>query len=180
MFEASSILAGYAKDKYKNTNTVEVYNKAVSDTEGFVKINEGSLNYQLSDEYTEEYLNLGLSKIDFFDEEVEGKIKCIKLSDFIEQNSFLFNENVFIKIDTETVDFLILNDLLSVIYKFKKLPLVEFEFNQAHTKMYSDPSNATAFLQNFLQFNYKHCFGLDKNNPLNGDGFLIPSGFKVI
>lgn len=177
MFEANPTLASYISEKYNLFENIEVFNIAVSNKEGFISLEETSLQNQIISNCKADELNLGLSYISAFSQEKTDNINIPskKISDFINHQHDLFNKKLFIKIDTENADFYILEDLLSIIDRFEYKPLIEFEFNNTNTPEYSESNRAYNLLNTFLQHGYKACVGIDQ---LRGDGFLIPSHFN--
>ena len=95
------------------------------------------------------------------------------LSKFLEKKNHLFNEFCFIKIDTETVDFNILKDLLTVIDRFTIKPLIEFEINYKTIDI--DDYEAQKILDSFMKFDYRKT----NLNECYGDGILIPNKILI-
>jgi len=164
MFEASPMLFEYLEKKYTDNQKVSLFHGAVNNNEEEVDFDESSMIYQIENEI--EQLNFGLSQIKKTSDST--RIKSLMISKFLEKNSFLYDEFCFIKIDTETVDFNILQDLLSVINKFKITPIIEFEINYKTINISDD--YAQQILNKYCEYGYdkinlKYCFG---------DGVLIP------
>lgn len=172
MFEGSPILFNYSKEKYKNNPIVKLMNFAISNIEGPVIFSQESLLWHLKqDNY--DGLNLGLSKIFGNNEsEVNTLVQCKKISNILKDNNDMLNLCNFIKIDTENVDILILEDLLSIIDKFKTKPVIEFEINYKVLGMTT--LEAQCIIDRFASCGYK---AIDINS-CSGDGFLIPENFK--
>jgi FkbM family methyltransferase len=128
LFEPIPVLYEYMVKKYIDNKKIKIFNCALSDinTPTF-PIDQQYLLNQLNDSYTNEYLNLGVSKYCISPEAT--LVKCIRLSTFLNNNPHLYNENLIIKIDTENQDFSILKDFQTVLTSFKNAPLVEFEIN---------------------------------------------------
>lgn len=125
MFEANSKLYEYLNIKYKNNTNISIYHNAIGITEDFVYFDESSMEYQINNNITN--LNFGLSMIS--QNITNKKVQGLRISKFIEDNSFLYDELCFIKIDTENFDYQILLDLSTIIHLFKKKPIIEFENN---------------------------------------------------
>lgn len=164
LFEASPILYEYISKKFENQSFINTYNYAIYKDERTVSIDESSMLHQMTqNEYND--LNFGLSKISEFN---QGNIKAIPISTFLNNNTFLYNNINFIKIDTENVDLEILEDILTVINNFQRKPLIEFEKNyfiNGHADKYCQ-----SILDQFTKYGYqpidiKYC---------SGDGVLIP------
>ncbi len=168
MFEASPMLFEYLEKKYINDEKVSLYHRAVNNNEDEVDFDEHSMIHQMND--GTELLNFGLSQIR--KTEYSTKVKSLLISKFLDNNSFLYDDFCFIKIDTETVDFNILQDLLNVIDKFKVKPVIEFEINNLHI----DISNESA--QEIVNLYYK--FGYKELNLKDcwGEGILIPESLN--
>jgi FkbM family methyltransferase len=165
MFEASELLFEYSKEKYINNNKVILHHGAVNNNEDIVDFDESSMIYQIEHSDIDEDLNFGLSKI--MGTNMSKKIKSIKLSNFF--NSEIFENVKFIKIDTETVDFNILEDILLIINKFNFKPIIEFEINYMYAGLSKE--DAQNVLDKFLVYGY-HKLNIDN---CYGDGVLVPS-----
>jgi hypothetical protein len=149
---------------------VEIYNYAINNNENIVHFDESSMVHQFNN-HTDEY-NLGLSKIMTTNNSVE--IPSMMISNFIIENLSKMDNLMFIKIDTETVDFNILEDILNVLNLFKKKPIIEFEVNY-FINSGLDANGAQKILDKFIDFGYhklelKNCFG---------DGVLIPANMII-
>jgi hypothetical protein len=121
--------------------------------------------YQIKNNVEE--FNFGLSKIGNSPNQLE--INSNKISNLIGNNEEIFNNVSFIKIDTENVDFFILDDLISVVEKFKTKPIIEFEVNYKSSTITNEM--AQDILNKYVLVGYK---------PLRledcwGDGILIPN-----
>lgn len=164
MYEASPILFNYLKIKYNNNESVVIDNVAISDSEGDVNFDESSIVHQIKSNSSN--LNFGLSKIG--NSPSQTKVKSNKMSNLIGNNDEILNNVTFIKIDTENVDFNILNDLVTIISKFKTKPIIEFEVNYHMGPITKD--NAQSILDKFTNVGYKKL----KLEDCWGDGILIP------
>lgn len=164
LIEASPALSEYSKQKYQNDEAVSTYNFAICDNNNTVQFDETSMNYQF--ERNVQDLNLGLSRI--LHSTTSICVSAKKLSTFLLENSFLFKTIDFIKIDTESVDFQILNDLVPVLALFAKLPLIEFEINYFVSNM--SLSGAQNILDSYIAYGYNR---VDLSQT-RGDGVLIP------
>lgn len=161
-FEASPLLYGYLEEKYKNNNDIIMYNYAISNVDSEVCFDESSMLYQFQNNI--ENLNLGLSKITHHS---DVRVKARKISSLLQELPGAF-ECKFIKIDTESMDLHILQDLVSIITKFKTLPVIEFEKNYNGNNITDE--QAQEILDLYGGAGYK---------PLNihechGDGLLVP------
>jgi len=164
MYEASPILFNYLKIKYNNNESVVIDNVAISDSKGDVNFDESSIVHQIKSNSSD--LNFGLSKIG--NSPSQTKVKSNKISNLIGNNDEILNNVTFIKIDTENVDFNILNDLVTIISKFKTKPIIEFEVNYHIGPITKD--NAQSILDKFTNVGYKKL----KLEDCWGDGILIP------
>lgn len=165
MYEASPLLFEYLKTKYESDDNVVLTHSAISNIEGLVPFDESSILYQINNNVEE--FNFGLSKIGNSASQLE--INSNKISNLIGDNREILDNVTFIKIDTENVDFFILDDLVSVVSKFKTKPIIEFEVNYQSSTI--DRQNAQSILDKFTSVGYK---------PLSlddcwGDGILIPN-----
>jgi FkbM family methyltransferase len=165
MYEASPMLFNYLKIKYEKDDNVVLSHGAISNTEGTVPFDETSMLYQIKNNVEE--FNFGLSKIGNSPNQLE--INSNKISNLIGNNEEIFNNVSFIKIDTENVDFFILDDLISVVEKFKTKPIIEFEVNYKSSAITNEM--AQDILDKYVLVGYK---------PLRledcwGDGILIPN-----
>jgi FkbM family methyltransferase len=168
MFEASPMLFGYLETKYMDDEKVSLYHRAINNNEDEVDFDEHSMIHQIND--GTELLNFGLSQIK--KTEYSTKVKSLLISKFLESNDFLYDEFCFIKIDTETVDFNILQDLLNVIGNFNIKPIIEFEINNKHIDI-SDES-AQEIVNLYYKFGYKEINLKD----CWGEGILIPDSMN--
>jgi FkbM family methyltransferase len=164
MYEASPILFEYIKEKYSSDSKVIVNNNVVLDRSGKIQFDQSSLIYEINN--NQHNLNLGLSKIGNSNHSTE--VDSIKISDVILNTSEIQNDVTFIKIDTENVDFNILNDLFDVIRQFKNKPIIEFEINYFVSNM--SISDAQFILDKYVDLGYNK---IDLRS-ISGDGILIP------
>jgi len=164
MYEASPILFDYLKIKYTNDERVVINNIAIFDSEGEVNFDESSIIHQIETNSLD--LNFGISKIG--NSPSQTKVKSNKLSNLIGENNEILDNVTFIKIDTENVDFNILNDLVTIIDKFKTKPIIEFEVNYHMGPITKE--TAQSILNKFSNIGYKEL----KLEDCWGDGILIP------
>jgi len=162
MYEASPLLYEYLEDKYKDDDKVVTNHVAISNEEGYINFNEESIKYQIENNVGE--FNFGLSKI--IDSEESVKVRTNKVSSLVDDE--ILNNVSFIKIDTENFDFYILEDLLSIIDKFRIKPIIEFEVNYTASPLSRE--EALIILDGFTNLGYKKII-LDD---CQGDGILIP------
>lgn len=168
MFEGSPTLFNYSKNKYKDNSAVQITHAAISNIEQEICFSEDSLLWQLNQEDTKS-LNLGLSKIGGSQpSDTIALVQAKKLSNILKDNTNMLDSCNFIKIDTESVDILILEDLITVLSQFKTKPVIEFEVNYNALNMTS--KEAQNIIDLYLPFGYRsidmqHC---------SGDGYLIP------
>ena len=139
-------------------------NVAVSDSDGEVNFDESSIIYQINNNLPD--LNFGLSKIG--DSPNQTKVKSNKISNLIGDDKEILDNVSFIKIDTENVDFFILDDLVTIINKFKIKPIIEFEVNYHMSPITKEI--AQSILDRFSKNGYKQI----KLEDCWGDGILIP------
>jgi FkbM family methyltransferase len=150
LFEPSPILYKYLSEKFEQNPDVSTYHCAVYKEEKMISIDESFMISQMSQsEYND--LNLGMSTISSFD---QGDIPAIPISKFLNENESLYDIINFIKIDTETVDLEILEDLLTVIDKFSVKPIIEFEKNYSRKGRTDD--DCQAVLNLFFDHGYQN------------------------
>lgn len=165
MFEASYNLFPYLVEKYKNDNKVILNQYAINNNEDVVYFDESSIDYQILNETKQ--LNFGLSKIGYSSN--SKKVQSKMISTIINNNSFLFDKFCFIKLDTESVDFNILKDILTIIENFNIKPLIEFEIN--FMLLGIDSNEAQSILDEFTKYGYNKL----NLNDCYGDGVLKPT-----
>jgi FkbM family methyltransferase len=168
MIEASPTLYEYSKKKFKKDSNVKIYNYAVYNTNGIIDFNESSMEHQFI--HNEDGFNFGLSSIGAYTN--SKKVESIKISDFILDDKKILKKVNFIKIDTESVDLEILEDLLSVVDKFETLPLIIFEINyfvKGHPQSWAQKILNKFTKKGYKKINLKEC---------GGDGVLIPQKFN--
>lgn len=172
MFEPVVILYDYMRGKYENTEKYHIFNCALSDIEeSTIPFDCSSLTHHLSTTYNSDYLNLGVSKVCVTMDPTYAP--CIKLSNFLKENTYIFDKNVVIKIDTENQDFHILRDLLTVLTSFKCLPVIEFEINFRATTISDE--QAQDILNQYHERGYRLVNILDSIQAGKGDEILAPS-----
>lgn len=164
MIEASPILFEYLSEKFVKNKSIETFNLAISDIEGEVNFDESSIIYQIDNNI--DNLNFGLSKVTNFG--FSNKVISKKISVFLSENPEIYKFVNFIKIDTENMDFIILDDLCKCIETFENKPIIEFEINY-FVNGYTDDW-AQNILDRFSMLGYNE---LEIKN-LRGDGILIP------
>jgi len=130
MVEPAPQLFEYITEKFKNTPHCKLYDLVISNKDG-----ETNFQTQCIDNSTLEYIDMGVSKI-----HNDGGYHLLKM---ISGFNFLTNyvddlEKIdFIKIDTETHDYLILESITPIIEKLEKKPFLLFEHNY-HNLMSDD------------------------------------------
>jgi FkbM family methyltransferase len=164
LFEGSPKLSQYMKDKYSNDPIVSVFNEIILDTKTHINFDDEYMDYHISK--NEDYINFGLSKTNSYKNTNKKETK--KISDFLKEYNLL-NKKIFIKIDTENSDILILKDILSIVDILTYKPIIEFEIN------YTAGGQTTEFAQSILndysnKYNYEH---IDIST-IRGDGLLVP------
>lgn len=164
MYEASPILFEYLNEKYQNDEKVSVDNVAVFDTEGVVNFDQSSILNEIKNNQSN--LNLGLSKIG--ESVFSTQVRSIKISDVIRKSEDIKKNVNFIKIDTESVDFNILDDIYGVIDLFEKKPIIEFEINYFVSR--TPIEVAQNILDKYRDIGYNEISLLQTQ----GDGVLIP------
>lgn len=165
MFEASPLLYEYSKMKYENNYSVIIKNVAISKNVGKVNFDESSIIHQIKTNSND--LNFGLSKISNY--HPTTSIHSDKISNIIKNSDEIMNNVSFIKIDTENVDFEILDDLFGVIDKFKIKPIIEFEINyfvNGMSKLEAQSIIDKFQLKGYNSLRIEDCYG---------DGILIPN-----
>jgi fructose-bisphosphate aldolase class 1 len=98
-------------------------------------------------------------------------VKARKISSLLQELPDTF-ECKFIKIDTESMDLHILQDLAGIITKFKTLPVIEFEKNYNGNNITDEQAQEILNLYRntgYKQLNIHEC---------HGDGLLIPEFYK--
>ena len=165
MVEANVHLASYARSKY-DADSVSVISAAMGNSNGVAY-------FFPDDPFTERSPNrhnLGLGRVLSKSEKVYSEcvqIPMITISSFLTEQMF---ETVdLIKIDTENMDFVILEDLISVIPKFKQLPIISFECNWQDVPTDFAPTISPAdILQTYANMGY--CRIDDIGSVRNSDG----------
>jgi FkbM family methyltransferase len=168
LYEASPILAKYMEEKFKEFSNVVVRNCAVSNFNGYTNINQENINLALqTDDYTYTY-NLGVSTIG--DRGIDSiSVKAIK--DIMEEDYNFYSKIDFIKIDTETVDYFILENMISFISSLETKPLIVFEHNYMFAEPEISKNNAKNIYETFIKsLGYE---GLAFED-LHGDAILYP------
>jgi FkbM family methyltransferase len=164
MYEGSRILSDYLENKFKNITGTEVYNYAISNEDKLTYFNEDSIKYFLNKEDLEG-VNLGLSSVS----NTNGTpVQMRSIFNLLNERSEFFSSFDFIKIDTETLDYFILDSLKDFIKTLNKKPFICFEHNY-HNVMES--SEAKSIYEKFLL----ECgYNGDDFETLSGDISLIP------
>jgi len=151
MIEANVHLASYARSKY-DPDSVSVVSAAIGNSNGVVCFFPNDPFIERSPNKH----NLGLGKVLSKVEDVHPncvQIPMITLSSFL--NEQMFETVDLIKIDTENIDFAILEDLISVIPKFKQLPVILFECNWHQTpKDFKTTMSPAAILKTYANMGY--------------------------
>lgn len=163
-FEANTKLYNYMLKKYKQNSKIFIFNEIILNKNIEVNFDDDYIDYEIF--LKNKDINFGLSQINMHKHTNKKRTKTI--SEFIKLNNF-FDEYIFIKIDTENSDILILQDILSVIDLLKFRPIIEFEVN------YLSSGHTSEFAQRIIdeyvnRYNYQN-INISK---INGDGLLIP------
>lgn len=127
LVEPMKELFEYIQVKYNNKNNIFLYNIALSNKQGNFKLNTDHIDYwkkNLKNKVFDPQINLGISKIT----NENGDTETYTMTFF--WNNFLSNKNFdFIKIDTESKDLQIIEELSFCLSKNTKKPLILFENN---------------------------------------------------
>lgn len=146
MIEPSKILFDYMVEKYLEKDNIEIFNFAISDTEGKFKFEDSALNaVELYNERGVDYsINLGLSKLN---RKTMGETLCYSMDYFLRNICSLSpNEIVFIKIDTENSDLFIIKSMTNFFIEHNITPFILFE-NNYHNDL--STSDAIDIINNF-------------------------------
>jgi FkbM family methyltransferase len=131
MVEASPLLSRYLNKKFQDQENVVVYNIGISneDKEGFV--DESSLFHYINNEILDG-MNLGCSNLTTSSLDWQGNslnaIKIKSIFNFLKDDVKEYNFDL-IKIDTENIDYLILESLKNYLKQSDQRPIVCFEHN---------------------------------------------------
>jgi len=161
MVEPAPQLFEYISEKFKEKPNCKLFNFAISNENG-----ETYFQTQCIDNSTTERIDMGVSKI--HKNQSGHLVKMV--SGYVFLNDYVNNleEIDFIKLDTETHDYLILESIIPIIEKLEKKPFILFEHNY-HSLM-SD-QEAERIINEFTSrcqyesINFKS---------LNGDCFIKP------
>jgi FkbM family methyltransferase len=161
--EASKRLSEYMVEKFKNIDSITVYNFGISDSEGEYHFDDSGIDFWADRELNED-INLGVSKMS----NRPGETPFIKMDKFLtEFNTIPSNEITFIKIDTENRDIPIVGDMMEYLKINNIRPFILFE-NNFHNDMSME--DAQKIVDNFCEvLNYEK---VDLN--INGDKFIKP------
>ena len=173
MYEASPILCEYMEKKFHGLSQVEIKNFAVSDSCKETFMDETSIKLALKEDKYEYTYNLGVQGVTTWE-----NTPIIQLSaEAILNANYNFFENVdVIKIDTETVDYLILKSMSSFISKMKNKPLICFEHNYMFCNPEIIPEDAEKIYNYYINDLEYH----GKNfNELTSDCFLYPKNSEI-
>lgn len=129
MYEGSRSLTDYLKTKFKDVPTAEVFNYAISNEDKLVYFSEDSIEYSVNNG-TLEGLNLGLSQVSP-NSGIPTQMRDIY--GLLNERFEFFSDFNFIKIDTETLDYYILDSLKNFIKRLKVKPFICFEHNYHNT-----------------------------------------------
>lgn len=169
MIEASPTLYEYTTKKFKKNSKVKIYNYAAFNSNGIIDFDESSMQHQLIHNKDEDGFNFGLSAIGAYLS--PKKVESVKISDFIKKEKKILKKVNFIKIDTESVDMEILEDLVNVIEEFESKPLIIFEVNyfvRGHSQEWCQKILNKFIKKGYKKINIKDCVS---------DGVLIPKNF---
>lgn len=128
MVEPAPQLYQYISNKFKDIENCKIYDFAVSNESGETFFQTTSLENCLNKESFEN-INLGLSKIDH---SKGHKIKVVSGSEFLASYVDNLADYDFIKIDTESKDYLIIESITDIISKLENKPFILFEHNYYH------------------------------------------------
>lgn len=163
MVEPSPQLFEYISEKFKYIPNCKLFNFALSNENGYTYFQTHCI-----DNCDMLNINLGLSKIT--NDENAHLLKMVSGFSFLTEYIDNLEEIDFIKIDTETHDYMILQSILPIIEKLNKKPLILFENNYTYYNIIS-PQEAEKILNDFaIRCNYKT---MDFNS-LSNDCFLEP------
>lgn len=166
MFEPNGNLYRYLIKKYKDNINTHIYHSAVFSENRSIYFDESSMDYQIDHLNKSDEINFGLSKIS--NDKTSNVVNGIKISTFFQENNHLYNKKCFIKIDTETFDYQILEDLYSVITNFIYKPIIEFENN--YYCLGNSLTWAQSVIDKYVDIGYKE-ITVQRNM---GDGILEP------
>lgn len=157
MVEPSPQLFEYISEKFKNTPNCELFNFALSNENGYTYFQTHCIdNADILN------INLGLSKIT--NDKNSHLLKMVSGFNFLTDYVGNLEEIDFIKIDTETHDFFILESILPIIEKLNKKPLILFEKNYTYYNTISH-QEAEEILNNFtIRCNYKTMYLIQGND----------------
>lgn len=161
MVEPAPQLFEYISEKFKEKPNCKLFNFAISNENG-----ETYFQTQCIDNSTTERIDMGVSKI--HKNQSGLLVKMVSGYDFLNDYVNNLEEIDFIKLDTETHDYLILESIIPIIEKLEKKPFILFEHNY-HSLM-SD-QEAERIINEFTSrcqyesINFKS---------LNGDCFIKP------
>lgn len=167
MVEANVHLAEYTRSKY-DSDDVSIVSAAIGNTTG--------VGYFFPDdpflERSPNKHNLGLGRVLSNTEKPYSEcvsIPMIALSSFLTEEMFATVD--LIKIDTENMDFAILEDLIPAIPKFRHLPIISFECNwKSLPKDFSTKMQPKAILETYASMGY--CRIDDIGTVLDENGYL--------
>lgn len=163
MVEPSPQLFEYISEKFKDTTNCKLFNFALSNENGYTHFQMHCI-----DNADVTNINLGLSKIT--NDENTHLLKMVSGVSFLIDYVDNLEEIDFIKIDTETHDYLILQSILPIIEKLNKKPLILFENNYTYYNSMSS-QDAEKILNDFaIRCKYETLVF----NSLNNDGILKP------
>lgn len=165
MFEANVDLAYYSRLKYKSVPSVRVVNLAVSSTDGLVSFNTQSPYVKRGESY-----NMGLGSIDTHGRLDSMVVPVLKPSTWLTEE--MFSSVEFIKIDTETVDLDIVEDILNVIDRFETKPVIIFEKNWIRNSPRFTVTSPQQILNRYTDHGYLVPQDVDSER---GDIVLVPT-----
>lgn len=162
LFEPNTKLYKYLIHKYENNNIVSIYDFIISNENGSVNFDEEPVDVQIYENTS--YINFGLSCINKL--KINNMKETHKISEFIVDKK-LYNEKIFIKIDTENNDIFILQDILSIMDMFVYKPMIIFEVNfKNNEKVFADS------IFNAYQASFDYDIMIS-----DADGMLLPRGY---
>lgn len=122
MVEPAPQLFEYITEKFKDKKNCKLFNFAISNENG-----ETYFQTQCIDNSTTDRIDMGVSKI--HQNQSGHLIKMVSGYQFLTDYIPNLEDIDFIKIDTETHDYLILESIIPIIEKLEKKPFILFEHN---------------------------------------------------
>lgn len=137
MVEPSHDLFDYMTEKFKGVSNCQLYNLAVSDTDGITRFESHVETYK-DREPNDRSINLGLSKISNSGKEVELISGKRLFEMYVEPIKDVIN---FVKIDTENQDYFILESITDYVKNMNNKPYFLIEHNYHNDMSYERAKN---------------------------------------